>query len=196
MLKNKSKIVFLFFLIFLFNSCKKTFDTKESYLEYLKDEDKGYSETKLVNGIKINLSYKPTKFMALQENPKELEEMKDSLNAKYGNFIYFILSYSRDNKEILSTISESREKYNLVQNALTFGMAENVSLTTENRDTIPLVGYNFPRTYGMSQSTNLLFVFERNKLIDKGGDLFFNLKDIGLDTGDLKFKFNTNIIKE
>jgi hypothetical protein len=196
MLKINIKIIFLVLLTALSSSCKKSFDTKEDFLEYIEDEDNGYSETKFINGIKINLTYKPTQLMVLQENSKGSDKINDSLKTKYENSIYFILSYSKDNKEILSTINDSRERFNNVQNELTFKMHENVSLTTESRDTIPLVDYNFPRTYGMSRSTNLLFVFKRDKLIDSGSNVFFNLKDIGMNIGDLKFKFKTKIIKE
>ncbi len=188
--------LFLLTLLMLVSSCAKTFDTVEEMNEYIQDVDNGFSQTKIINGVRINLTYKPTELMVLQEisNKNYSEKQKDSLRNKYNKYIYFILSYSKDEKEILSTLTTSREQFNTVQNTLSFRMNQNTSLINNKNDTVPLIGYNFPRTYGMSRSTNLLFVFERNKQIEDSGKFYFNLSDIGIGIGDITFKYNTSII--
>jgi hypothetical protein len=146
-------------------SCKKDYDSEKSNLiDYVKNEDNGFFQTTEINGVKINLTYRPTELMVSQEISNLGSEKKinlDSVKNKYKNNLYFILSYSRDNKEILSTITKSRQDFNAIQNTLTFDMANKVSLVNQNKDTIRLIDYNFPRTYGMSRATSLRLMSAR-----------------------------------
>ena len=186
-MKKNNLLFFLFFLSFI--GCKKEVNLEKSELiDYVNNEDNGFSQTKEINGVKMNLTYRPTDLMVYQEmsnlgNEKKINE--DSIKNKYKNNLYFILSYGRDNKEILSTITKSREEFNAIQNTLTFDMLNKVSLVNQDRDTIRLIDYNFPRTYGMSRATSLLFVFERNEILKKSDELLFNVNDIGVGTGDV-----------
>ncbi|WP_140487106.1 hypothetical protein [Flavobacterium sp. GSA192] len=195
MVKNSLLIVILLLVV---SSCNKSFDTVEDAYSYIQNEDNGYTKTKKINGIDINLTYKPSELIAGQEfsNNNYSEAKKDSLKKEYNKYLYFVLSLSKNNKEILSSFPQSREQLNSIQNTLTFEMNQRASLVNSNRDTIPLIDFNSPRTYGMSKSTSVLFVFERNKLVEDSDEFYFNLQDIGLETGDLKFKFDKTIKKQ
>lgn len=192
-MKNKIKLTTIIFIMVFIYSCRKSFATKEELVAHINDEDNGYSQTKVINNVKVNVTYKPSELMVYQEELTPTEKQKDSLLKKYNQSLYFILSYSKEGKEIFSTIKESRSDFNDLQNTLTFGMNKKVSLTTTKKDTVPLIDYNFPRTYGMSRSTTLIFVFKKNE-ITNNGELSFNIEDIGIGTGDIKFKFNSKII--
>lgn len=185
-------------LLFIISSCNKNFDTQEEMMDYIKDERNGYSQTKTINGITVNITYKPTELMVYQEsvNKNYSKAKKNLLKMKYDKCIYFIVSYSKNDKEILSTISNSREQFNSVQNTLSFQMDEKMSLVNNKSDTIPLIGFNFPRTYGMARSTNLLFVFERNSTVKESSKFYFNITDIGVGIGDITFKYDSNIINK
>ncbi len=186
-------------IISCFLSCNSNYD--KNYAELLKDvnnEENGYVQTKEINGVKISLAYRPTELMVSQELEQlgDIKISKDSLKKKYNQNLYFILNYSKNNNEILSSVSESRQKFNEVQNTLTFGMQEKVALLNEKKDTIPLLDYNFPRTYGMARSTSLLFIFKREENLEKSSTLIFSVNDIGLGIGDVKFKYSTDIINQ
>ena len=199
MIRMEAKNSIYLFILILFASCGgKTFDSTEEYMKYINDEENGFSQVKEINGVKVKLTFKPTDFMVLQElsNSSNQTVSKESLKNKYDKNLYFVLSYSRDNKELLSTISTSREEYNSIQDALTFGMTRKVSLVNQDRDTIQMIDYNFARTYGMSRSTNLLFIFKRDEILKKSKELIFNVQDIGLAIGDIKFKYSAEIVKE
>lgn len=195
-MKKNNFLFFLFFVTLI--SCKKDIDLeKDELIDYVKNEENGFSQTKEINGVTINLTYRPTDLMVSQEMSNLINEKKinpDSVKNKYKNNLYFVLSYSRDNKEILSTITRSREEFNTVQNTLTFDMLNKVSLVNQDKDTIRLLDYNFPRTYGMSRATSLLFVFERNKILNKSDELVFKILDIGIGTGDVKFRYPADLI--
>jgi hypothetical protein len=51
-----------------------------------------------------------------------------------------------------------------------------------------MVDYAFPRTYGLAKSLDLLCVFEKSNAFDAEW-ILFHLKDMGLYTGELKFRF-------
>ncbi len=195
MVKN-SLVVFL--LVLFVSSCDKKFDAVEEINDYIKDANHGFSQTKIINGIKINLTYKPSEVVAINEfkNSNYSEKRKDSIKKNYNKYLYFLLSYSKDDKEILSTIPQSREEFNSIQNTLTFEMNDKVTLTNNSQDTIPFIDSNFSRTYGFARSTNILLIFEKNKDFNGSKEIYFNLADIGLQTGDVKFKYTTSIINQ
>lgn len=185
----------LFFLIII--SCKKELpDEEKDIIEFIKNEENGFSQYKEINGVKLSVIFRPAKLMVLQEsnNCKNQKDV-DALKKKYSKSLCFIIGYSKNNQELLSAISESRDKFNFIQNKLTFEMKDYVSLLS-GKDTIPLLDFNFPRTYGMSKSTNIVFVFDKNKLSKRYTDTNFNIKDIGLGIGDVNFKFNTSLLLE
>lgn len=197
-MKRENKVLLLFILCFLVSCKNDLISNEEDLIKHIKDEDNGFSITKEINGFRINSTYKPTDLMILNETSDDVNSSvgkSDSLKLKYKENLYFILSYSRDGKELLSTITESREKFNAVQNILTFDMMNKVSLTNQDNDTIQLLDYNFPRTYGMSRSTNAIFVFKRNQVLDESEELIFTVKDIGIGVGDINFKYSADLIK-
>jgi len=73
-------------------------------------------------------------------------------------------------------------------NQLAFGMGEKAHLYNQQKDTIELADFIYPRMYGMSQSTDILFVFPREKQYLKKEYLNFTIEDLGMYTGEVKFK--------
>ena len=93
-------------------------------------------------------------------------------------------------------MSMGKANFSRLSRKLSFGMAEAVQLYTSQRDTLQLIDFIYPKMYGMSQSTDVLFVFQKEELTTDG-DINFVLEDIGLGTGNIKFKFqNDRIINE
>ncbi|MFV8354979.1 hypothetical protein ACNQGB_02190 [Flavobacterium sp. XS1P32] len=195
MTKNSLSLIILFVLI---SSCNKSFDTKDKMNTYIQDEENGYTKSKKINGIDVSLTFKPSNLVSWQEfsNYKYSKTKKDSLNKVYSKYLYFVLSLSKNSNEIFSTFPKSREELNAIQNTLTFEMNKKVSLTNSNKDTIPLIDFNSPRTYGMAKSTNVLLIFKKNELIENSDEFYFNMSDIGLGIGDVKFKYDETIKKQ
>jgi hypothetical protein len=81
----------------------------------------------------------------------------------------------------------------LVQ-TLSFRMGDYVTLTTDANDTIPVSDFVLNRTYGFSNSTDLLFVFDRKKAEEKEW-VQFNLNECGLGIGNQHFRFKMDDIK-
>lgn len=198
---QKRNTYLLFFLgVFLLFSCgQKTFESKEALWDYLKEENNGYLQTKNINGYDFSLLYKPTDLLVLQElGENSTDEEIKKLRKKYKKQLYFTLSMSRNGKELLSTTPKNRQEFGAMVNRLAFGMGNKVHLYTAKKDTLPLIDYNYPRMYGMSGATTMLFVYPRDQkylqacteLCRSDETLSFTIQDLGTYTGEVKFKIN------
>jgi len=151
------------------------------------DEEHGLSKKVEVNGYDVQVKYRPTDLLVEQEISNEIQDTSkvSSLRSKYNRYYYFILSLSHDKQEALDPKSDQFSE--LVQ-TLSFRMNNYVNLTTASQDTIPTADFILNRTYGFSESTELLFVFSKEK--SKGKDwLQFNLNEFGLGIGNQRFRF-------
>ncbi|WP_272149610.1 hypothetical protein [Tenacibaculum aiptasiae] len=184
--------------ILLLSSCgTKSFDTKDEMWSYLQDTDHGYLQKKNVNNYDFSLLYKPTDLLVLQElgDVKDKEKIK-KLRDKYSQYLYFTLSMSRNNKELLSTTPRNRNEFGRMVNELAFGMDKKVHVFTPKKDTLDLLDYVYPRMYGMSRATTMLFVYPRDKKYLKEEYLNLTIGDLGTYTGEVKFKIPTKLIKK
>lgn len=180
----------LSFLLFFLVACSPSTMTEEELQAYVADVDHGLRQSVEVNGYKAELTYRPTDLWVKQEigdKPVTSQEI-EAFRKKYSSYYYFILSLSRDNKEALHTLDGGMGQYSELVQVLSFRMADYVTMTTSARDTIPVGDSMLNRTYGMSQSTDLLFVFNKEKAKDKDW-VQFNLNEFGLGLGNQRFRF-------
>jgi hypothetical protein len=57
-----------------------------------------------------------------------------------------------------------------------------------------MADYIYPRMYGVSNETTLMFVFPRDKISTKNSHLNFTVNEFGLNTGEIRFKMETSKI--
>ena len=182
-------------ILLALSSCTPAFVSKEELSKYIADEDNGLSHKAEIHNYTIQVSYKPSDFCIAQElgdqpaNHKELQ----TLRGKYDPYYYFILNLSKDNKEALR-VNTDMEFGDLVQ-TLSFRMGQYVNLTTSTQDTIPTADFILDRTYGLSATTNLMFVFSKEKAKDKDW-IQFNMNEFGLGIGNQRFRFKVADIDE
>ncbi len=186
-----TSILLLLGWIFLLTSCTtvKEFDSKEELLTFLTDKENGYSQTKSVNGVDFSMMYRPTDLMVSQElsstyDQQELTRLRD----RYNKNLYFTITLSKNNQEVLNSLARNRRSFGAMVQQLSFDMGEKVHLFNSKKDTIPLADYNYPRMYGMSNSTSLLFVFPRDERLLNDTTINLTIEDLGLATGEVKFK--------
>jgi hypothetical protein len=74
-------------------------------------------------------------------------------------------------------------------------MNEKVHLYTLSKDTLEMADFIYPRMYGMSRATTIMFVYPRDKAAMDQDYLNFTVEDLGLYTGEVKFKIMTEKIK-
>jgi hypothetical protein len=102
------------------------------------------------------------------------------------------MSLSSNDKEALHQIAS--DQYSDLVQTLSFRMSNYVTLTTSVNDTIPVGDFMLNRTYGMSNSTDLLFVFNREKTKDTDW-VQFNLNEFGLGIGNQRFRFDMHTLE-
>lgn len=184
------RLLFGILICFVSISCQqKTFDTKEELLAYVANPENGYMQRKNINGVDFSITYRPTDMLVLQSlgddaNDKEL----DSLRNKYKQYMYFNLSLSINNQEVLNGMGKNRSEFGAMVNQLAFGMADKVHVYTKKKDTVAMTEYIYPRMYGMGGGTKILFIYPRESTLINDHFFHFTIEDIGLATGEVGFK--------
>lgn len=187
----------LFLLTILVSSCGKSFDTQEEMTVYIAEEDHGYHYKKTVNGVDYTLQYRPTDLLVKQELPSKYDDKQvAALRAKYHKYLYFNLSMSKNNQELLNGLARDKQKFGQMVSELAFGMDEKVHLYTPEKDTLEIADFIYPRMYGMTNATVIMLVYPRDEKYMKSDYLNFAIEDLGLDTGEIKFKVNTKALQE
>ena len=192
---NKYLLLYLYVVV-IGLSCKRSI-SEEALISYVINTDHGLIQVKGLNDVQIRVYYRPSDLLVAQEL-KAKGMVNDSLiklyQGTYGNNLYFTMSIMKGGGEVLSSYSGNQQDYGAMVQQLAFGLDKKVVLTSSVGDTLQLLDYIFPRTYGYTPTTDLLFVFDRKKL-DKSEWISLKLEDFGLSTGDLRFKFYTKDIK-
>lgn len=189
-------MVFVCFV--MLSACgKPTFDTADALQAYIHDARHGYLKQKTVNDYQFSLLYRPTDLLVRQALEDDYTKATvDSLRAKYSKYMYFNLSISKNGKEVLSSAPKNRAEFGAMVNRLAFGMHDKVHLFTSQRDTLELTDYVYPRMYGMSHATTMMFVYPRDQdAINSSAVLNVTVEDLDLFTGEVKFKIETEKIK-
>jgi len=185
------------FLAILFAGCEsKTFDSKTSLLRYVSDEDNHLSYQKTINGIDFILQYRPTDEMVAIELGESKDQKKiNELRTKYYKYMYFNLSMSKNNQELLSDVADDQGGFSKLTNELLFEMGEKVHLFSPEKDTLAITDFIYPRMYAATKSTSIMFIYPRDKKLLSKEYMNFTIEDLGFHTGEIKFKINTNPIK-
>lgn len=192
----RSGILWLFLIgIFILGCNTKTFNNDSELLAHLKNVNNGFTQQKSVNGISYTLMYRPTDLLVAQELgdsiSADINQIRSkALREKYDKYMYFNLSISKNNRELLSAAPKNRNEFGGMVNQLVFGMKNKVHLYTSDKDTLDMVDFVYPRMYGMSKATTIMFVYPREREKLKGGYINFAIEDLGLYTGEVKFKID------
>jgi hypothetical protein len=184
-------------LVLIISSCgNKSFDTAEEIVAFISDEDNEYCYKKEVNGVTYTIQYRPTDLLVQQELGDSISEKKvKQLREKYNRYLYFNLSMSLNGQELLSNVVRDKQQFGQMVNDLAFNMDQKVHLYTPVKDTIAMTDFVYPRMYGMTNATTILIVYPRDKQFLKDDYLNFTIEDLGLNTGEVKFKVNTQSLK-
>lgn len=196
-LTARSLLLIVASLTFLFQSCNRT-ATEQELTDYIKNPENGVFIEKEVGTVNYKVYYRPSDLLVSQEL-RAYESKTDSLIDHYKRIyhknLYFMVSISQNNQEVLNNVAGNRQQFGSMVNQLAFGMDQKVTLISSGKDTLHLLDYVYPRTYGVGKSTDMLFAFE-NKKINQAEWLQLIIEDFGLQTGDVRFKFLTKDIRK
>jgi hypothetical protein len=170
--------------------------TAEELTKYISDPENGLVQRAEANGYSMDVTYNPTDLLVKQEAGDNVDDLKiTALRDKYSKYYYFILTLSKNNSEALQPSNQGLAQYSELVQTLSFRMGSYVNLTTSAKDTIPTADFILDRTYGLSNTTSMLFVFSREKT--KGKEwLQFNLNEFGLVIGNQRFRFSVKDLED
>lgn len=187
----------LLILLLVISSCNKHFDSEEQMNEYIQDEDNGYNYKKTISGVDYVLQYRPTDLLVKQELGDKIDQTQiDKLRQQYHKYLYFNLSMSKNNQELLNSVAQDKVKFGQMVNELAFGMEEKVHFYTPKKDTLEMTDFIYPRMYGMSNATSIMIVYPRDEKYIKQDYLNFTIGDLGFGTGEIKFKLSTTALQD
>lgn len=187
----------LLFILLVISSCSKSFDTVKEMDDYIREEDNGYNYMKTVEGVDYVLQYRPTDLLVQQEiGDKTNQTQIDKLRQKYQKYLYFNLSMSKNNQELLNSVARDKARFGQMVNDLAFGMEEKVHLYTPKKDTLEMTDFIYPRMYGMSNATSIMIVYPRDEKYMNHDYLNFTIGDLGFGTGEIKFKLSTTALQD
>ena len=179
-------------------SCAKKQVTDEQGLKsYIANPENKLVQEKKIKNINLKVQYRPTALFVAQElralpNP-DTNDIK-RLKEKYSQYDYFAVSISSNGKEALYNASGDQADFSALLQTLSFRMDQYAHLITDKRDTIPVGDFFFPRTYGSTQASTLLFAFSGEKAKEATW-LQFDLEEFGLGIGKHRFRFYTKDIE-
>jgi hypothetical protein len=161
---------------------------------YIADPSNGLTKNARVNGIDIEASYVPTDLIILQFlKNKSLNELTiDSMRLHYSRFHYFTLTMSVEGNEL---VHADPKAYGELLQVISFRMGDYVKLASSENVVAEPINYSTNRTYGMAGATELLFVFE-NTSLGSYKWLQINLKEFGMGTGNVSFRFKANDLND
>jgi hypothetical protein len=191
----KIRNVLLCFISFLIFSCQSSFEQEKALLNYIQDEDNGYYHRKEIMGTIYELQYKPTDLVVKHQLHSKLQKQSlDELRKKYNQFLYFTLSLKKNDEENIYGIYDE-EQYSETLYDISFGLAKNIYLLTQKRDTLHVIDSVYPRLYGMGQSTIVLIAFKRDSKKLEDDFLYLIIEGIGPAKNRLSFKIPTEPLK-
>jgi hypothetical protein len=160
----------------------------EELATYVNDVENGLAIQTKAGDFTFKTTVLPTdRLVAMEIGEGEVKpDTVDKWRKHFDDFLYFQLSISRNGKEALHQL-EDHAMYAELVNVLSFQMEQHVNLTTAS-DTIPVHDYILNRTYGLSESSDLLFSFKREK-IENNEWIQFNVNEFGLGVGNQRFRF-------
>jgi len=186
------KVINIIFLIVFSFSCKRNY-TREDLIIYVNDPDNGLIKETSINDLRVSIIYKPTDLISLQEigNKKINEDSLKVFNKKYNNYLFFVLSFSKDNKDLLGTMQNGKDNFNKLLLSLSFNINEYVSAFTDDKQELELIDFNYPRSFGMTNSTDILLVYKKPLAKDSNIKFIINA---AISSSVIKFEFNAKNI--
>ncbi len=197
---NKSRLTYsnwiipgiLVFSIFLV-SCEQKQVTKDQLIRYIQNPKNGLHQTKQKGDYTIKLMYKPQNLLVAQELKNPMYSITDmnSLQKHYNQYLYFNLSLTYKNNEIINKALTNKNAFSKIIEKLSFD--RNIAdLITSLKDTLPLYESVFTRMYGMTKSNDILLIFENKLASTEDFKVRINGSDLGF--GTVYFDYNTKNI--
>jgi hypothetical protein len=192
------KLLSVFLLCLLIIGCTrhKKIVSKAALLQYVNHAQNGLVKVQHINDVDVQVSFQPSSLLVAQEleTTKRDTATIHSLEKKYDSCYYFLLKYSKNNKELIRQLG-SYARYSDMLQVLAFQMGDYINLSTPTKDKVALGDYAFEQNYGIGDGNMLLLAFSKSKL-NGANELDINIGECGFNLGELTFSFQKSDIEE
>lgn len=174
-------------------SCKHEFSYVE-FENYIKSENYKIKEIQNpTKSISVSINYIPSRLIAARESLNKDETLQEINIDKYKENLYFNIDISNNQQDLLALKGKN---YQELVNNLCYNLDRFLFLRTDKNEEINLITFHTPRTYGLSNSTNILLVFNRPDLLNNKELILILDSEIKLFKRDLEFKFSVEEINK
>lgn len=180
----------IFTVCMLWQSCGPSTASEAEIKAFLKDEGNGLIKKVEDSGFDIEVLYRPTDFIVKQQMKKGTLNEIDSLRKAYGNYHYFLLTISKEGKDLETNFAYDLGNFANKISFLASNFSSKLYLQTANKD-YTLNDYVYTRSYGIGQSQFLL-VFEN----PTEAEFDLTIEGYELGFGKVQFAFHQNDIKK
>lgn len=179
----------LIILFLLVQACSASVASEAEIKTFLRDPDHGLLKSTEDSGFEIEALYRPTDFIVKQQMEKGSPREIDSLRKEYAKYHYFLLTISKDGKDLETHFAYDLGSFADRISFLSSGFSSKIYLQTKDKD-YSIQDYVYARSYGTGPSRFLL-VFERPAeakfdLTIEGYELGFGKVQFAFDQSDIK----------
>lgn len=162
---------------------------------YIADPENGLIQTIASGGIEMMVYYRPVELVMADEFRSMADDAdRKDLMGRYDSLDYFILRLSSDGKELENRYASDPRKFNDVITYFNSYIRDDIEMEVEG-ETIRPIETAYARTFGASESTGLMIVFDSH-LRARKGDVSFIFNDEIFGAGRSEFTFDTDKIKD
>lgn len=187
------RIVLLSGLIVLLSGCNGLRNKQANpadYLAYISNPRNGLIQKKHIDNIMYEVRYISPEAMALAElrdiNPQK-QKLEKTIE-EYGQMAYFRVNISAEEGHLFNTLRTMGENPDELESYLNFDAEHDFTLRTAT-DTVKSGLYHFNRSYGLSNSWQLMLAFDIPNC-DRQRDLIVSYTDHISNSGQLNFRFS------
>lgn len=188
---NKALVLIVMMLGVLLG-CKPKELPEDELLAYLRDPAHGLRKSVEMNGVTMNIMYRPADFLIEQELAAGIGDI-GKLEKKYSKNYYFLMSLSADGKEAVQAATMPHYQYSELLQTLSFRLGEFIHATTSRQDTIPLHNSVYTSTFGMGTSNDVLLAFRKDSIAAPEW-IQLNIGEFGLGLGRHNLRFQQDDI--
>jgi hypothetical protein len=187
--------LYYFFVILSFISCNERAQSVHEVIDYCNEPTNGLRADYAIGEYRFEVIYRPVEIIVAQEI-KSLSltgQQIDSVRQLFDGIDYFLLRMQKKGTEVETSFARDPIRFGEVNTYLATKVGRDIKLVHAG-DTILAKATIHTRTFGSSQSTDLLIAFE-SSLISKSGEFEVLFDDKIFGTGLHMFDFEINNIK-
>jgi hypothetical protein len=190
-MRHISSCIVLFFVCI---GCTRYLSESE-LRQYVTDPENGLVGHVEKGDVKIDVQYRPADLVMFRDLQMiDDEHQREAATTKFDSINYFVMQMSMNEREIESRYAGDPRKFSEVVSYLSYGIASDLMLVTEN-DTINVLDVAYSRSFGSTGNTQLMIAF-KDDLRRRSGTARLLFSDNVFGTGFNEFEFDCDRFRE